>query len=177
MKLEYRLKLADLIEVDRDRTRPEMILYLIIFDGILVAIYLICARSSEGELYFQAMLVPTLLFYVCAVIAAILLFYLSRLSRYFTIKQDWQRRMQSGLTCGVEISDEGFIDNATPPAIFSWSMFDYWRETSNLFILYDADGSGMIFPKRVFDGEQIHEFRAILSANLLKRKRMKIKWW
>jgi hypothetical protein len=176
MKLEYRLTLAELIESDWGWGRPESIIYLIIFDSILIAIYLICARLSEGELYFQAMLVPTLLFYVCAVIAAILLFYLSRLSRYFTLKKDWQRRMRSGHTCDIEISNEGFIDNATPPAIFSWSMFDYWRETSNLFLLYDAGGSCVIFPKRVFDSEQIHEFRAILSAHLLKRKRMKIKW-
>jgi hypothetical protein len=176
IKLEYRLKLAELIEADPGRNRPESIVYLIIFDGILVAIYLILSRSSYGQLYFQEMLVPTLLFYFCAIIASLLIFYLSRLSRYFTIKQDWQRRMQSGHICDIEIDDEGFTDNAVPPSIFSWSMCDYWRETSNLFLIYHAEGSCTIFPKRVFSDEQIQDFRQILNTNLIRRKRPKIKW-
>ncbi|WP_310486539.1 YcxB family protein [Chamaesiphon sp. VAR_69_metabat_338] len=176
IKLEYRLKLAELIESDPSRNRPESVFYLIIFDGILVALYLTSARSSQGEIYFQAMLVPTLLFYFSAITCSILIFYLSRLSRYFTIKKDWQQRMQSGQTCGLEIDDRGFTDNAVPPAIFSWSMCDYWRETSNLFLIYDAAGSCILFPKRVFGNEQIQDFRQVLTNNLIYRKKPKIRW-
>jgi YcxB-like protein len=176
IKLEYRLKLAELIEADPSRNRPESIVYLIIFDGILVTIYLILSRLSYGQLYFQEMLVPTLLFYFCAIIASILIFYLSLLSRYFTIKKDWQRRMQSGQTCVIEIDDEGCTENTISPSIFSWPMCDYWRETSNLFLIYDPDGSCIIFPKRVFSDQQIQDFRQILNTNLIRRKRPKVRW-
>jgi hypothetical protein len=35
IKLEYRLELADLIEVDRDRTSPEILVYLIVNQYLL----------------------------------------------------------------------------------------------------------------------------------------------
>jgi uncharacterized integral membrane protein len=175
MKLEYRLKLADLIEVERGRSRPEIMIYVIIFEGILLALYLIISRSSQGELYFQAMLVPMLLLYFYIIIGCVLIFYLCWLSRYFTIKRDWQRKMRSEQEFGIEISDEGFQDSRVPLEVFAWSMFDYWRETSNLVLIYDTNGSGMIFPKRVFSVEQIEDFKQILNTKLIYRKRSKLK--
>ena len=88
MKLEYRLKLEDIVEATVAQTRPDVIVYALICYGILLSIYLIYGWS-KGSLYFQEIFLATLLFYLHLIIGFSLMICLLYLSMYFRVKKDW----------------------------------------------------------------------------------------
>jgi hypothetical protein len=51
-----------------------------------------------------------------------------------------------------------------------WPAFTKYRETENLFILYEGARLLRVFPKRAFGGQQLEEFRELLAANIPARQ-------
>lgn len=66
------------------------------------------------------------------------------------------------------ITDAGFIsDSPMGHAETTWSMYEKFRETKNLFLLYQSADLIGILPKRVFaTPADLQQFRSLLTAKL-----------
>ena len=47
-----------------------------------------------------------------------------------------------------------------------WPAFTKYRETENLFILYEGARLLRVFPKRAFSSQELDEFRALLASKI-----------
>ncbi len=71
----------------------------------------------------------------------------------------------------VEFNDEELTIN-TPLSKYTlkWAAYTHWKETLNLFLVYQSDNSSSIFPKRSFvNEEQIDRLRELLRSKLPDR--------
>jgi hypothetical protein len=68
----------------------------------------------------------------------------------------------------ITISDAGFIsDHPLGRAETTWNMYEKFRETNNLFLLYQSADLIGILPKRVFATPvDLQQFRSLLTAKI-----------
>ena len=70
----------------------------------------------------------------------------------------------------VNIDSNGFaIENSRGGREWAWSEFSEWMESPHFFHLYFNSRSFFIVPKEAFEGDQEHESRRIISANIRKK--------
>jgi hypothetical protein len=162
MNFEYRLNIEDLKEGYRANL-PGLGKYTFIIGGIVILVDsfpLLLKGTISFQKIISGVITPSLLI--------LAFFYFFRFYQSYSLKKMLNLPEVNGDVI-VETSDEGLtITTVTSESKTKWNMYGYWKETSNLFLLYyQVNVLLNIFPKRAFiDDEQIHEFRELLRVNL-----------
>jgi YcxB-like protein len=162
MKFEYQLNLKDLIEGNLAMRRVDKYALTICIIIITLVIYL--PPFLKGPISFQKIFLNIIApsFFILAT-----LFYGYCIQIFSYKKMLKLPEIKGGII--VETSTEGLtITTITSESKTRWDMYGYWKETSNLFVVYNQSNVLInIFPKRAFvEDEQIHKFRKLLFANL-----------
>ncbi len=157
MKLEYEITLHEYREMAWIRHRASvrwivgLCLSAVVFlFGILSYFYV----AHDLGLYFIGL----------ATFVAVLLFLVTNVS----IRSIYRRNSRMFGPRTVTISDAGFVsDHPLGHSETSWNTFDKFRETKDLFLLYQSADLISILPKRVFASPaDLDQFRTLLVSKV-----------
>ncbi|WP_392535214.1 YcxB family protein [Nostoc sp. C117] len=164
MKFEYRLNINDVKEANEVDAKTRIMKYYLIFTGVLILISLF-PLLSQGHVSFQEILLSAILPNLLIVVVA---YFATYVIRYFLIKRTWNSQPNLKNEISVETSDEELkITTPLSESKMQWSGYTHWRETPNLFMVYQSRNCLNMFPKRAFiSDEQANEFRELLRAKL-----------
>ena len=92
--------------------------------------------------------------------------------------QRWEKRWKWRRAVGpmpprvvVEFGDAGvFVAGGATRTFIEWRGFSHYRETKDLFLLYQGQGFLRFFPKRVFGAEGIEQMRRRLAEKIGRTK-------
>lgn len=164
MKFEYRLTIKDFKEANRVHATKGILQYLLILGGFLVLISLLPlitqVNVSLQEILWSVLL-PNLVFFS---LAYLMIYFI----RQIIIKRTWDSQPSLRHEISVETSDEWVkITTTLSEAKMQWSFYTHWRETPNLFMVYQSRNCLNMFPKRAFSSdEQANEFRELLGNKI-----------
>jgi YcxB-like protein len=164
LKFEYRLTLKDFKEFNQVHSNPMLLKLCLLYAGIfmfLAVLPLLSKRSISFQEVLLVVVLPNLL-YVAIFCAAIYII------QHFSIKRAWNNSHAIKNETITEVDDEELtIITPLSRSILKWAIYTHWKETSNLFLVYQSHTCSSIFPKRAFiSDEQIDEFRALLMSKL-----------
>jgi hypothetical protein len=164
IKFEYRLNVNDIQEANQTHCQKGLLRYYLVLIGILLLIsilpLIIQGGASISEILISVLL-PNLL------LLATVYFGIS-IARNFAIKRAWNSQTGMKSEMSVETFEDGLqINTALSESKMKWLIYTHWRETPNLFMVYQSSNCFNLFPKRAFsDDEQINEFRELLRVKL-----------
>lgn len=167
MRFIYRLNVNDLKEANQAHSQQTWLIYYIFIFVIIVLSsvipLLVQGDVSVNELLLSA-IVPTLLFLA-------LLYLVFYLVQNLAIKRAWKSQPGVQSEISVETTAEGLqINTEFAESKHKWPLYTHWKETANLFIVYQSNQVFNLFPKRAFNCEaEVNEFRELLRANLPKK--------
>jgi hypothetical protein len=92
--------------------------------------------------------------------------------------QRWEKRRKWRRAVGpvpprvlVEFGDAGvFVAGGATRTFIEWRGFSHYRETKELFLLYQGQGFLRFFPKRVFGDEGVEQMRQLLAERIGRTK-------
>ncbi len=164
MQFEYRLNLNDLKEATQSHAKKGLWRYCLFMAGIVLLPSILPLLKQEkislSEIFWHILL-PNLFFFV-----AIYLF--MYIVQNFMVNRNWQSQPGAKSAISVETTTDGFqITTQSSDARLKWSHYTHWKETPNLFMVYQSRNCFNLFPKRAFSSEaQVNEFRELLRVNL-----------
>ena len=95
---------------------------------------------------------------------------LLRIARKFWIAQDFRKHSSFGRGAHMVVDGESLkVEDGLVRRESKWPAITCYRETENLFILHEGPRFLRIFPKRAFSGQDLDEFRQLLSAKNITR--------
>ncbi|ACC85346.1 YcxB family protein [Nostoc punctiforme] len=164
MKFEYRLNLNDFKEANQVHAKTRILKYYLILAGVLVLISLV-PLLLQGNVSFQEILLSAILPNLFGVAIA---YFATHIIRHFLIKHTWDSQPNLRNEISVETTDEGLkITTPLSELKMQWSGYTSWRETPNLFTVYQSRNCLNMFPKRAFiSEEEANEFRELLHIKL-----------
>jgi hypothetical protein len=92
--------------------------------------------------------------------------------------QRWEKRRKWRRAVGplpprvlVEFGDAGvFVAGGATRTFVEWRGFSHYRETKDLFLLYQGEGFLRYFPKRVFGADGVERMRQLLAERIGRTK-------
>ena len=101
--------------------------------------------------------------FVGGIVAGLFLTFFLKIQVWLSFRGDNRLKDQFEAT----ISDSGIdVSSSTVASKYDWSAFIRYAETKNLFLVYQAPQVFNVFPKRVFDPEELSVFRRLLDQKL-----------
>lgn len=167
MRFEYRLNINDLKEANKAHSKKALWKYylLIVATILLISILpLLTQGSITINDIFLTVVVPNLFLFG-------LLYVVTRISQNFMINRAWKSQPGVKSAIIVETTTEGLeITTESSESKLKWSLYTHWKETPNLFMIYQSNNCFNLFPKRAFNSEaDINELRELLSTKLPKK--------
>ncbi len=166
MKFEYRLNVNDIKEANQAHAKKGLLKYYLLMIGILLLLPILplLTRKSITLSDLISVVLPNLFL-------LIVIYFSFRIASNFLIQRTWNSQPGLKNEITVETTEEGLqITTPLSEARIKWLMYTHWRETPNLFMVYQSRNCFNLFPKRAFSSdEQINEFRELLSTNLLDK--------
>lgn len=164
MKFEYRLQVNDIKEANQAHSQKGLLIYCFVLIGILLLISILPLLMQGGASFSEiitSIVLPNLLIFA-------IVYFCMRIARNFAINRTWNSQPGLKNEISVETLEDGLqINTALLESKMKWLIFTHWRETPNLFMVYQSNNCFNLFPKRAFsDNEQINEFRELLSVKL-----------
>ncbi|AFY32762.1 YcxB family protein [Calothrix sp. PCC 7507] len=164
MQFAYRLNVNDLKEASQSHSKKGLLKYCLLMAGILLLTSILPLLTQGGISFreiFWSILLPNILFFI-------FIYVLMRILQNFLISRNWKSQPGAKSDISVETTEEGLqITTQSSDSRLKWSLYTHWKETPNLFMVYQSHNCFNIFPKRAFSSEeQVNEFRALLRTNL-----------
>jgi YcxB-like protein len=164
MRFEYRLTLNDYQEFNQTHSK-QIHLKLGIAYFVIVLLTNGLPLLSKTNLSIQEILLNVIL---PSLLAGILIFVVFYIIHQFSIKRAWNSAHLGKDETVVEVNDEELtINTPLSRSTLKWAAYTHWKETLNLFLVYQSANCSSLFPKRAFiSQEQIDEFRELLRSKL-----------
>lgn len=163
MRLEYQLNIKDFREANRTQLKGLYIWIIVIFAVSLIKdpfISILFLGLTDAALL--ALLVNLMIF----IALLLMLYWVIR----FSVTHTWKSLPSLRDSMLVEVNeDEWFFHTLKIESRANWQTFTRFRETNNLFMLYQSKVCTNLVPKRAFETEeQMNEFRALLQRKIVK---------
>jgi len=141
----------------------KIILTLIFATGATIYLFWRVPQIPIWQLFqWFAIFCGGIFFYIFAIQLLVIFFRLFFLSRkkweIFFEKQNWKFTPEKIFFVGQKGSSE-----------LNWNFFQKFSETKNYFFLFVTPIAAHIFPKKIFEKNEIAEFRALLQQKFLKK--------
>jgi hypothetical protein len=164
MKFEYRLTINDFKEFNQVHVKPMLLKIGLLYAGIFMFISIL-PFVSKGSISLQEILLVVILPNLSIGAIAYAVVYMLQ---QFSIKRAWNNSHILKTETIAEIDVEQLtITTPLSKSILKWAFYTHWKETSNLFLVYQSRNCSSIFPKRAFiSNEKIDEFRSLLMSKL-----------
>jgi hypothetical protein len=167
MQFEYRVSLNDLEEFRKLQARSIDAKIWFLLAGFLTIVYSSIFLTGGGLsiVHFLLQIVlPNLAIIAIAVVATNLL-------QKYLLKRQWRQLKILNCETAVEVDEEEIATTTDiSKTTVKWAAYTHWKETENLFLLYQSNNCANIFPKRAFgDSIQMDELRELLNSKLPKQ--------
>ncbi len=164
MRFEYRLTFNDYKEFNQAHSKQIALKLGLMYVGLFLLINGL-PLFSKPNVSIQEILIDVVLPSLLAGISCFVVFYLIN---QFSIKRGWSNSHLIKDETVIDVDDEE-LTTTTPllRSTLKWAGYTHWKETSNLFLVYQSANCSNLFPKRAFiNNEQIDEFRELLRSKL-----------
>ncbi|MUG98173.1 YcxB family protein [Scytonema sp. UIC 10036] len=164
MQFEYRLNVNDIKEANQAHSKKVLLKYYLLVMGIIIFISIL-PMLTQGGISLNELLISAI---VPNLVLLAFIYLVIRISRNFVLSRTWNSQPGLKNEIRVEASEEALqINTELSESKMKWLIYTHWRETPNLFMVYQSNNCFNLFPKRAFGSdEQMNEFRELLRAKL-----------
>lgn len=159
MELDYQCSISDYREAMFSHMRRPLGSSLAVLWGVIFLIIAITTVATRGWSGLAILVLISGLF--CVLPLAFRVWQRFWVERDFRNHPGFAEKVHLSVD-GEELRTEGQLGRREE----KWAAFTKYRETENLFVLYEGARLLRVFPKRAFASEQLREFRDLLASKI-----------